>query len=246
LTVKLAEVPANLTEVAPEKPEPEITTVVPGGPLPGLKELMVGAGEAVTVKSEELVAVPPGVVTESLPVVAPDVAVAVIWVEELTVNEILAPPNLTAVAPVNPVPVITMLVPIGPLEGVKELIVGVGLGVTVKLLELEPVPSPGTWTEIGPVVAPLGTVAVIWVDELIVKLASLPSKRTRLAPVKPVPVITTVVPIEPEVGLKDVMVGAAAIAAGANSPITSCTAKNRASVAPQRDLVERDPIRTSI
>ena len=40
-----------------------------------------------------------------------------------------------------------------------------GGAVTVKEVELEPVPS-GEVTEIGPVVAPLGTVAVMLVGEL--------------------------------------------------------------------------------
>jgi hypothetical protein len=64
-------------------------------------------------------------------------------------------------------------------------------------------------TLILPLVAPVGTVAVIWVDEFTVKLvAFVVLNRTAVAPVKFVPVMTTVVPTGPLVGLKDVTVGA--------------------------------------
>src|SRR5204863_477411 len=39
---ELAEVPLNFTAVAPVKPEPEMATLVPTGPLAGLKELITG------------------------------------------------------------------------------------------------------------------------------------------------------------------------------------------------------------
>ena len=74
--------------------------------------------------------------------------------------------------------------------------------VTVKLEELVAVP-PGAETEIGPVVAPEGTVAVIWVSETTVKLVELTAlKVTSVAPVKPEPTIVTEVPSGPEVGEK--------------------------------------------
>ena len=71
----------------------------------------------------------------------------------------LVPLNLTDVAPVRFVPVITTEAPTGPLVGAKLVIVGAPVA-TVKLLALVAVP-PGVVTEIGPVVAPAGTVAVI-------------------------------------------------------------------------------------
>ena len=74
-TVKLAETPWNLTEVAPAKAVPVMTTLVPTGPLVGLNPLMVGA----TLKVESLVATPAGVTTFTLPVRAPNGTVAVIW-----------------------------------------------------------------------------------------------------------------------------------------------------------------------
>ena len=66
--------------------------------------------------------------------------------------------NLTEVVPVKFVPVITTLVPTGPLVGEKPAIVGAAI--TVKLLAVLAVP-PGVVTAIGPVVAPEGTGAVI-------------------------------------------------------------------------------------
>ena len=68
------------------------------------------------------------------------------------------PLKVTAVAPVRFVPVMVTLVPIGPLVGLK--LVMVGEPMTVKLVALGAVP-PGAVTAIAPVVAPAGTVAVI-------------------------------------------------------------------------------------
>src|SRR3989442_15829996 len=78
------------------------------------------------------------------------------------------------------------LVPTPPLAGEKLLIVGAGM--TVKLLALLAVP-PAVVTLIGPVEAPLGTVAAIEVDEFTVKPALTPLNRTALAPVKLVPLM---------------------------------------------------------
>jgi len=77
--------------------------VCPWMPLLGLTELMVG-GAALTVKPPVLVAVPPGVVTETsfVPVVAEPLMVmlAVIWVELSTVKlfTVIPEPKLTAEA----------------------------------------------------------------------------------------------------------------------------------------------------
>jgi hypothetical protein len=83
------------------------------------------AGIGSTVKTLLLVAVPEGVITRMVPVV-PLPTVAVICVAEFTVKEVAAvPPMLTAVAPVNFVPVmVTVAVPAQPEAGVKEVIVG--------------------------------------------------------------------------------------------------------------------------
>src|SRR5437867_12842285 len=82
----------------------------------------------------------------------------------------------------------------------------VGGTVTVKLLTLVAVPA-GVVTLIGPVVAPLGTVAVIWVLEFTVKPAVVPLKVTAVVPMKLLPLIVTMVPTGPLGGLKELMVG---------------------------------------
>jgi hypothetical protein len=64
----------TLTVVAPLKFVPPIVTLVPTGPLVGVTLVIAGAG--MTVKLLALVAVPPGVVTLSGPVVAPAGTVA--------------------------------------------------------------------------------------------------------------------------------------------------------------------------
>ena len=68
--MKPALVPLNVTAVAPVKFVPLIVTLAPTAPLAGVKLVIVGA-LADTVKVLALVAVPPGVVTLSVPVVAP-------------------------------------------------------------------------------------------------------------------------------------------------------------------------------
>jgi len=75
VTAKLAAAPLNLTAVAPVKFVPLIVTLVPAGPVAGVKVVIVGA-LAVTVKLVALVAVPPDVVTLSGPLAAPAGTVA--------------------------------------------------------------------------------------------------------------------------------------------------------------------------
>ncbi len=77
---------------------------------------------------------------------------------------------------------------------------------TVKLVVLLALP-PLVVTAIFPVVAPVGTVAVICVSEFTVKVADFPLKVTLVAWVKPVPVIVTDVPTGPFGGAKLVTVG---------------------------------------
>jgi hypothetical protein len=160
-----------------------------------------------TVKLPVLLAVPPGVVTKIFPVVAVAGTVAEIWVPESTAKLAAVPLNLTKVAPVKPVPVMTTDVPTGPEVGVNDVMVGAAVAVTVKLPELVAVP-PDVVTEIFPVVAVAGTVAVIWVPELAVKLAAVPFNLTEVAPVKPDPEIATEVPGGPLIGENPEIVGA--------------------------------------
>jgi hypothetical protein len=204
VTVKLAAVPLNVTDVAPVKFVPLIVTFVPSGPLAGVKPEIVGPLVA-TVKLFALVAVPAEVVTLSGPVVALVGTVAWIAVADVTVKLAAAPLNVTDVAPVKFVPLIVTVAPTAPLVGLKLVIVG-GLATTVNALALVAVP-PGVVTLSGPVVAPAGTVAWIAVADVTVKLVVVPLNRTAVAPVKFVPLIVTVAPTAPLVGVKLVIVG---------------------------------------
>ena len=123
LIVKLvAAVPPKLTALALVKPVPIITTELPVPVVAGVNEEMVGTAEYVNPAS---VAVPPGVVTLTEPVV-PVPTIAVICVAELTVKFVAAvPPKLTALAVVKPVPVIVTELPVPAVVGVNEVIVGV-------------------------------------------------------------------------------------------------------------------------
>src|SRR5207237_8480505 len=156
VTVKVALTPLNDTDVAPLKFVPLIVTLVPTGPLVGVKLAIVGG--LTTVNELALVAVPSGVVTLSGPVLAPAGTVAWIAVSEVTVKVALTPLKATDVAPLKLVPLMVTVVPTGPLPGEKLAIVG-GFS-TANELALVAVP-PGVVTLSGPVVAPAGTVARI-------------------------------------------------------------------------------------
>jgi hypothetical protein len=159
------------------------------------------------VKLDELVTVPPGVVTLIVPVVAPVGTVVAIDVA-VTVPRVAAVPlNFTLVAPVRFVPVMVTAIPTPALVGVK--LVTVGAGTTVKLDELVTVP-PGVVTLIVPVVAPVGTVVAIDVAVTVPRVAVVPLNFTLVAPVRFVPVMVTASPTPALVGVKLVIVGAAA------------------------------------
>jgi hypothetical protein len=201
--VKLvAAVPPKLTTLALVKPVPVIVTEAPAPAVVGVKEVIVGvAAEYVNPVS---VPVPPAVVTLTAPVV-PVPTTAVICVAELTVKLVAAvPPKLTALALVKPVPVIVTEAPAPAVVGVNELIVGA----VVENVNPDSVPVPTGVVTLTDPVAPVPTNAVICVSELTVKLvAAVPPKLTVLALVKPVPVITTELPVPVVVGVKDVIVG---------------------------------------
>jgi len=94
-------------------------------------------------------------------------------------------------------------VPTLPLGGEKLRIVGV----TLKVPELVAEP-PGVVTTIFPVLAPLGTVAVILLPEFTVKVvAGTPPKVTFVVWIRPVPLMVTEVPIGPLGGEKLPRVG---------------------------------------
>jgi hypothetical protein len=125
----------------------------------------------------------------------PGVAVSVTTVPLLKSTEQVDPQSIPAGLDVTVPPTMTLV------------FVTVKGTLTVKLLALSVVP-PGVVTLIGPVVALAGAVTCIAVSEVSVKLAALPLTVTDVAPVKFVPLIATLVPTRPLVGVKLVMVGA--------------------------------------
>lgn len=198
----VAAIPPKLTALAPVKSVPVMVMDAPVPPLVGVKEVIVGAGINVNPAN---VAVPPGVVMLTLPD-APAPIVAVILVGELTVNEVAAtPPKLTAVAPVKFVPVIVTVAPLAADVGVNDVIVGAAININPAKVAV----PPGVVTLTLPD-TPEPRVAVMLVEELTVNDdAAVPPKLTAVAPVKFVPVIVTVAPEAADVGVKDVIVGAA-------------------------------------
>jgi hypothetical protein len=206
--VKGAEVPLNATELTPVKFVPLIVTVVPTLPPFGLKLLIVGP-EPVTLKLVTLVARPEGVVSVICPVVAPFGTVAVTFPLFTNVKLAEVPLNFTEFTPVKLVPWMVTLEPTGPLDGLKLEIVGALPGsVTMKLPPLWVVPC-GVPTTIGPVVAPLGTLTVIFcpVAFTLNPAAFVPLNVTEVVPTKFVPWMATLVPTGPLPGSKLEMVG---------------------------------------
>ena len=106
-----------------------------------------------------LVPVPVAVVTLISPLVAPPGTVALICASLATLNVVAAVPlNFTALAPEKPLPLMEMLAPTRPEAGEK--LVTAGGTPTMKFVPLVPVPV-AVVTEIVPVVALVGTVAVM-------------------------------------------------------------------------------------
>ena len=105
-------------------------------------------------------AVPPGVVTERVPAVRPEGAVAWISVSLVTVKAAaLRPLNCTCEVPTKCVPVRRTTVPAESTVGVKDVMTGAWAASTVKVGE---VAKPlGVVTRTGPVVAASGTTASI-------------------------------------------------------------------------------------
>jgi len=196
-----AAVPPNVTAVAPVKFVPVIVTVAPGAAEAGVKDEMVGVGTNV---NPARVAEPPNVVTVTFPE-APDATIAFIPEELLTVNEdAFAPPKLTAVTSLKFVPVMVTLVPFPPLVGVKDVMVG-GTGITVNHAR-DAIPDGVTTLTLPE--APAATVAVMLVEEFTVNdVAATPPKLTAVVPVRLVPVIVTIVPDGPLIGVNDVIDG---------------------------------------
>src|SRR5438128_5912883 len=113
-----------------------MVTLVPTGPVVGVKLVMVGG--FTTVNAPVLVAVPPDVVTLSDPVVAPTGTVAWIAVADVTMKLALTPLNVTDVAPPKFVPLMVTLLPTGPLVDAKLVIVGALVTVNASVLVAVP------------------------------------------------------------------------------------------------------------
>jgi len=134
------------------------------------------------VNSPELVAVHPGVVMATFPVL-PNPTVAVTWVSEFAVKlYAFTPPKLTWSVWLRLTPVMFTEVPLGPLVGAKPVICGMTLNIlllfSVRLVVVTLTKS---------VVAPFGTTVVISLAEITVNDAPVLPKLTLLALVKFVP-----------------------------------------------------------
>jgi hypothetical protein len=178
----------------------------------GIGEMLVGSGAADVISTvgatlsninPARVAVPPEVVTDTIPELPPPTT-AEIWVALTTENEAAGvPPKSTAVAVVKLVPVITMVLPLVAVVGVNEEMVGAGM----KVNPASEATPPGVVTETFPDV-PLATTAVMVVALITLKDAAfVPPKLTAVAPVKLEPEIVTVAPEPALVGVNELMVG---------------------------------------
>lgn len=151
----------------------------------------------------------PSTVTATRPVVAPVGTGTVMLVADQAVGTADVPLNCTVLPPcVAPkfVPVRLTMVPTGPTFGVSAVSVGVGITVNESPL----LTWPWTVTVTGPVVAPVGTEAVILVADHAAVVAGVPLNATTLVPWEPpkfVPVNVTVAPVGPDVGVSEVSVG---------------------------------------
>ena len=120
----------NFTVLTPVKFAPVITTALPKVPVEGLIPLT--RGQVTTVYGSVCKSPQPVLAMVIGPLTAPAGTVAVICVALLIVNEVVTLLlNLTDVTPVRLVPVITTLLPAGPIAGLR--FVTVGQATTVKL-----------------------------------------------------------------------------------------------------------------
>ena len=208
--VTVAEIPLKVTELFAGvvlKFVPEMVTVAPSAPLAGVNPVKVGVGA--TVKLFVLKIVMPFRVKEILPVVAPigTEVVILVAVEAVTVAATpLKVKMLSSGIALKFEPLIMTVAPTAPLPGLKLAIEGVG-----ETLKLDPVVIviPFTFMEMGPEVAPAGTLVAILDVVDVVTEANVPLNDTVGMVMKFVPVIVTTVPTAPLVGLKPVTVGEA-------------------------------------
>jgi hypothetical protein len=171
--------------------------------------------EVVTVKSVLEVTVVPPTVTAIFPVVAPVGTVTVSCVEMAALTVACVPLKVTVLLPIvllKLVPVMVTVAPTRPLAGLKLVMVGLVVVVVVTVKSsVETTDCSSTVTVIFPVVAPVGTVTTKVVDEALEIVATVPLNDTALLAniaLKFNPVIVTVVPTGPLVGVKLVIDGA--------------------------------------
>lgn len=208
----VAVVPLNLTVLVPcvdPKFDPAIVTTVPTGPLIGVRLLMVGA-VLVTVNAFALLATPP-TVTTTFPVVAPVGTGTTTLVADQLDGVAVVPLKVTVLEPfVDPkfAPAIVTAVPTAPLPGVRLVMLGAALAVTVNVWAL--LAAPPTVTTTFPVVAPEGTGTTIVLADQLEGAAAVPLNATVLVPsVDPKfePAIVTEVPTAPVAGVRLAMLG---------------------------------------
>src|SRR5579864_8278164 len=180
LVMVVAWVPPKVTNPLPcdgPKFDPAITMDDPTAPVLGVRLLMVGAG--VTVNVTPLLATPP-TVTTTFPVVAvPGTTAVMLVVPQLLIVVAVTPLNFTVLEPCGepkPLPAITTLLPTAPVAGVKLVTLTMVNGFPLLATLL-------TVTTTLPVVAPVGTVALIWVAlQLVIDVAVVPLNFTVLVP----------------------------------------------------------------
>src|SRR5262245_19968808 len=193
-TVKLvAATPPIVTAVAPVKFVPVIVMLVPPNVLPvfGLMEPIVGAGVKY-VNTEDIVAVPPGVVTaiSTSPAACGGVTMMIV-VELITVTLVAAtPPTTTPTMSVKLVPVMVTAVPpsVLPVLGPIEPIVGIPANTVIEAVALLPVPMLEVRTLVVLTFTP-GLVAVTLTDSVqeATGLSVAFSSRSMLPPAVTVP-----------------------------------------------------------
>jgi hypothetical protein len=153
-----------------------------------------------------LLTVPVGLVvlvTVIGPLVAPVGTVALSWVVDREVTVALVPSNFTTELELNPTPLIVTDVPAAALVGLRPVIDSA----TVKLVLLVAVPA-AVVTEILPVTAPLVTTAFSSVADTNDTFGEVFEPNLTFAPgTKFFPLIVTVVPVTPDVGVNDDTVG---------------------------------------
>jgi hypothetical protein len=206
----LASVPLKLTVLEPwADPKLAPVMVIEAPTAAELGEIVLMLGAETTVNETPLLATLL-TVTTTLPVVAPLGTGATIEVALQLVGVDVIPLNLTMLVPwvdPKPVPLIVIDAPIAPEFGDRLLTTGV----TVKLLPL--LAAPPTVTTTFPVVAALGTGAMILVALQLAGVATVPLNLMVLDPwvdPKLLPEIVTEAPTLPDVGERLVMDGAAA------------------------------------